>query len=152
MSQYDAQKLILNITDALANSVPKRNYNDVLTALKRCQEMIGKLSSIVVDLDHDQRHGEIMLEAKLYANVLGGFFDDMNLDFFDLRKGYDPRQYLKDKGVILSAGVTMSKEDYVARLRDQLGSVPPKRRRGRPAGSKNKPKPAPVKGKKGARK
>jgi hypothetical protein len=176
MSQYDPHKLILNITDALANSVPKRDYNDVLTALKRCQEMIGKLSSVLVDLDADQKHGELMLEAKLYANVLGGFFDDMNLDFFDLRKGYDPREYLKNKGVIKhpTPSITVeSRDSYIARLRleheasmDRLAKARAKeaqdiivaqlaikkRGRGRPIGSKNKPKPAPVKTKKGAHK
>jgi hypothetical protein len=108
MSQYNPYKIIREITEALEgfrNTVSQREHNDILAALKRCQELIGRLASTIVDLDVQQKHNELMLEAKLYANILSGFFEEANREpyetnFADIKSGFNPREYLKDKGVI----------------------------------------------------
>jgi hypothetical protein len=194
MTAYVPARLIKELEEALNNSVPARRYNDVLAALKRCQELIGNLAATVADLDKGHRHGELMIEAKLYANVLAGFFDDAKSDWYDLAKGYNPRDYLTDKGAIKSTNPTRvqmeekfiadrkaKKEEidrllsdlewkrakrklkqaqrnigeivkpvievgpvheYINKLREEHGRGPikPASKRGRPVGSKNKPK------------
>lgn len=194
MTTYVPARLIKELEEALNNSVPARRYNDVLAALKRCQELIGNLAATVDDLDKGHRHGELMIEAKLYANVLAGFFDDAKSDWYDLAKGYNPRDYLTDKGAIKSTNPTRvqmeeqfvaarkaKKEEidrllsdlewkrakrklkqaqrniaeivkpvievgpaheYINKLRAEHGRGPikPASKRGRPVGSKNKPK------------
>ena len=194
MTKHNHVQLIQNITEALLDSVPKRRHEDVLGALKRCQELIGNLSAAILDLDKQRMHGELMIEAKLYANVLAGFFDDAKSDWYDLAKGYNPRDYLTDKGAIKSTNpirVQMeekfvadrkAKKDEIDRLLSNLewkraqrklkqaqrnigkivkpvievgpaheyinklraehgrGPIKPASKRGRPVGSKNKPK------------
>ena len=194
MTKHNHVQLIQNITEALLDSVPKRRHEDVLGALKRCQELIGNLSAAVLDLDKQRMHGELMIEAKLYANVLSGFFDDAGRDWLDLEKGYNPRDYLTSKGAIKSTNPTRvqmeeqfvaarkaKKEEidrllsdlewkrarrklkqaqrniaevvkpvievgpaheYINKLRAEHGRGPikPASKRGRPVGSKNKPK------------
>jgi hypothetical protein len=194
MTTYVPARLIKELEEALNNSVPARRHNDVLAALKRCQELIGNLAATVADLDKSHRHGELMIEAKLYANVLAGFFDDAKSDWYDLAKGYNPRDYLTDKGAIKSTNPTRvqmeerfvaerkAKKDEIDRLLSDLewkrakrklkqaqrnigevvkpvievgpaheyinklraehgrGPIKPASKRGRPAGSKNKPK------------
>jgi len=178
MTAYVPASLIKQLEEALTNSVPARRHNDVLAALKRCQELIGRLASTIADLDEDHNHSDLMFEAKLYANVLTGFFEGPGGEWFDLSKGYDPRDYLATKGVIKAAApprpvnetrVKMeekfaadrkAKKDEIDRLLSELEwkraqqklkreqrkaatlveSVKPKPKRGRPAGSKNKPK------------
>ena len=194
MTKHNNFQLIQNVTEALLDSVPNRRHEDVLAALKRCQEMIGKLASTVVDLDTGREHGDLMLEAKLYANVLAGYFGDADGDWFDLTKGYNPRDYLTDKGAIKSTNPTRiqmeekfvadrkAKKDEIDRLLSDLewkraqrklkqaqrsiaevvepvievgpaheyinklraehgrGPIKPASKRGRPVGSKNKPK------------
>lgn len=177
MPIYSPYETIRRVTEALEGSVPRRNHIEVLNALRRCQEMIGGLANAIVQLDKDEKHGELMLEAKLYANIISGFFEDgPGRDFIDIKDNFDPNEYLKGKGVIrepLMVPITIeSKEDYIARLRKEhqesmerafrlkrrramqeigdkiaadLGIIEPapKKKRGRPAGSKNKPKAAP---------
>ena len=109
MTQHNHTRLILDLTEALRGSVTKRRHDDVLAALKRCQELIGNLSIVVLDLDTKNQHGELMLEAKLYANVLAGFFNDVDRDWLDLTKGYNPRDYLTTKGVIKAPNPTRIK-------------------------------------------
>jgi hypothetical protein len=205
MTEYVPAILIKQLEEALNNSVPARRHNDVLAALKRCQELIGRLATTIVDLDREQKHGDLMFEAKLYANVLTGFFEGPGGEWFDLSKGYDPRDYLATKGIIKAAAassrpvnetrvkmeekfaadrkakhdeinrilsdrewkraqqklkraqrklkkeieaVTLPKievmpvHEYVNKLRAEhgLGPVKPASKRGRPIGSKNKPK------------
>jgi len=194
MTKHNHVQLIKNITEALLDSVPKRRHEDVLGALKRCQELIGNLSAAVLDLDKQRMHGELMIEAKLYANVLSGFFDDAGRDWLDLEKGYNPRDYLTSKGAIKSTNPTRvqmeekfvadrkAKKDEIDRLLSDLewkraqrklkqaqrnigkvvkpvievgpaheyinelraehgrGPIKPASKRGRPVGSKNKPK------------
>ena len=194
MTAYVPARLIKELEEALNNSVPARRYNDVLAALKRCQELIGNLAATVDDLDKNHRHGELMIEAKLYANVLAGFFDDAGRDWLDLEKGYNPRDYLTSKGAIKSTNPTRvqmeeqfvaarkakkeeidrllsdlewkrarrklkqaqrniaevvkpvievgSAHEYINKLRAEHGRGPikPASKRGRPTGSKNKPK------------
>lgn len=184
MTAYVPARLIKELEEALNNSVPARRHNDVLAALKRCQELIGNLAATVADLDMGHRHGELMIEAKLYANVLSGFFDDAGRDWLDLEKGYNPRDYLTSKGVIKSTNPTRIKmeEKFAADRKAQEAHInqliaendrkrearkvsattralikagapkhllvdayikpliEPASKRGRPAGSKNKPK------------
>ena len=201
MTAYVPASLIKQLEEALTNSVPARRHNDVLAALKRCQELIGRLASTIADLDEDHNHSDLMFEAKLYANVLTGFFEGPGGEWFDLSKGYDPRDYLANKGVIKPAApvnetrVKMeekfaadrkAKKDEIDRLLSELewkraqqklkrakrslaevveprplpiieigpaheyinklraehgrGPIKPASKRGRPAGSKNKPK------------
>jgi len=194
MTTYVPARLIKELEEALNYSVPARRHNDVLAALKRCQELIGNLAATVADLDKSHRHGELMIEAKLYANVLAGFFDDAKSDWYDLAKGYNPRDYLTDKGAIKSTNPTRvqmeerfvaerkAKKDEIDRLLSGLewkrakrklkqaqrnigevvkpvievgpaheyinklrvehgrGPIKPASKRGRPVGSKNKPK------------
>jgi hypothetical protein len=205
MTAYVPASLIKQLEEALTNSVPARRHNDVLAALKRCQELIGRLATTIVDLDREQKHGDLMFEAKLYANVLTGFFEGPGGEWFDLSKGYDPRDYLATKGIIKAAAASSrpvnetraqmeekfaadrkAKQDeinriltdlewkraqrklkraqdrlaketeaiamptievepvhvYVNKLRAEhgLGPVKPASKRGRPLGSKNKPK------------
>jgi hypothetical protein len=123
MPTYSPYEIIRDVTEALEGSVPRRDHIEVLNALKRCQEMIGSLANVIVKLDKEQFFNELMLEAKLYANILGGFFDGPGRDFIDIKDNFDPREYLKDKGVIkqpLMVPITVeSKEDYIARLRKE---------------------------------
>lgn len=184
MTQHNHTRLILDLTEALRGSVTKRRHDDVLAALKRCQELIGNLSIVVLDLDTKNQHGELMLEAKLYANVLAGFFNDVDRDWLDLTKGYNPRDYLTTKGAIKSTNPTRIKmeEKFAADRKAQethinqliaendrkrearkVGAttralikagapkhllvdayikplIEPASKRGRPTGSKNKPK------------
>ena len=175
MTAYVPATLIKELEEALTNSVPARRHNDVLAALKRCQELIGRLASTIEDLDVRHAHSDLMFEAKLYANVLGGFFDEKDtalVKWTDVSKGYNPREYLADKGVIKPVNPTRVKmeeqfaadrkaqENEINRLLSELEwkkaqqklkraqrkattlvePVKPKPKRGRPAGSKNKPK------------
>ncbi len=168
MTKHNNFQLIQNVTEALLDSVPNRRHEDVLAALKRCQEMIGKLASTVVDLDTGREHGELMLEAKLFANVLAGFFGDTDRDWFDITKGYNPRDYLTNKGAIKTvhpvrvqmeerfAADRKAKQEEVDRIisdfqwksaqqalkraQRNLDPVRARTKRGRPVGSKNKPK------------
>ena len=103
MTTYVPVALIKELEEALTNSVPARRHNDVLAALKRCQELLGRLATTLADLDVNQSHSDLMFEAKLYANVLTGFFEGPGGEWFDLTKGYDPREYLAGKGVIKPA-------------------------------------------------
>lgn len=125
MTTYVPARLIKELEEALNNSVPARRYNDVLAALKRCQELIGNLAATVDDLDKGHRHGELMIEAKLYANVLAGFFDDAKSDWYDLAKGYNPRDYLTDKGAIKSTNPTrvQMEEQFVAARKAQQAEI-----------------------------
>jgi hypothetical protein len=103
MTKHNHVQLIKNITEALLDSVSKRRHEDVLGALKRCQELIGNLSAAVLDLDRRQAYGDLMLEAKLYANVLDGFFGEKDMSitqWMDIGKGYNPYAHLTDKGVL----------------------------------------------------
>jgi hypothetical protein len=201
MTHNNYTRLIYDLTDALRESVPARRHYAALAALKRCQELLGRLASSIADLDEDHNHSDLMFEAKLYANVLTGFFEGPGGEWFDLSKGYDPRDYLANKGVIKTAApvnetrvkmeekfaadrkakqdeidrilsdlewkraqqklkreqrklkketeaVTLPKievmpvHEYVNKLRAEhgLGPVKPASKRGRPVGSKNKPK------------
>ena len=175
MTAYVPATLIKELEEALTNSVPARRHNDVLAALKRCQELIGRLASTIEDLDARHAYSDLMFEAKLYANVLGGFFDEKDMvlvKWMDIGKGYNPREYLADKGVIKPINPTRVKmeeqfaadrkvkQDDVDRILSDLGweraqqklkraqrkaatlvePVKPKPKRGRPVGSKNKPK------------
>lgn len=109
MTRPNNTRLLMDLTDALNGSVPERRHNDVLAALKRCQELLGRLATTIADLDVDHSHSDLMFEAKLYANVLTEFFGDVDRDWFDLTKGYDPREYLVNKGVIKPAASDGSK-------------------------------------------
>ena len=125
MTAYVPARLIKELEEALNNSVPARRHNDVLAALKRCQELIGNLAATVADLDKSHRHGELMIEAKLYANVLSGFFDDAGRDWLDLEKGYNPRDYLTSKGAIKSTNPTrvQMEEQFVAARKAQQAEI-----------------------------
>ena len=103
MTRPNNTRLIMDLTDALNGSIPERRHNDVLAALKRCQELLGRLATTLADLDVNQSHSDLMFEAKLYANVLTGFFEGPGGEWFDLTKGYNPREYLAGKGVIKPA-------------------------------------------------
>jgi hypothetical protein len=201
MTRFVPAHLIAELEEALTNSVPARRYDDVLAALRRCQELIGRLASTIEDLDVRHAHSDLMFEAKLYANVLDGFFDEKDRaigQWMDIGNGYNPREYLADKGVIKPVNPTrvkmeeqfaadrkakqeevdrilsdlewkrdqrklkraqdrLAKEtksvtmptievgplhEYVNKLRAEHGRGPikPASKRGRPVGSKNKPK------------
>jgi len=175
MTAYVPAALIKELEEALTNSVPARRHNDALAALKRCQELIGRLATTIEDLDVRHAHSDLMFEAKLYANVLGGFFDEKEMSatqWMDVGKGYNPREYLADKGVIKPINPTrvkmeeqfaafrQAKQDEINQILSDLEwkraqqklkraqrkaatlvePVKPKPKRGRPAGSKNKPK------------
>lgn len=153
MTQYNAYRIIREVTEALEGSVPRQHYVEALNALNRCREMIGGLAAVIVAIDKEQKHGELMLEAKLYANILNGYFEQegARFGFRDISNGFDPREYLADKGVIKSANPTRiaMEEQFAAerkRKREEFDALiaeidgKPKRRRGRPIGSKNKPK------------
>jgi len=175
MTAYVPATLIKELEEALTNSVPSRYYSDAITALKRCQEIIGRLAATIEDLDVYHEHSDLMFEAKLYANILGGLFNEKDtalVKWTDVSKGYNPREYLADKGVIKPVNPTRVKmeeqfaadrkaqENEINRLLSELEwkkaqqklkraqrkattlvePVKPKPKRGRPAGSKNKPK------------
>tara|TARA_R110000822_G_scaffold143954_7_gene282503 strand:+ start:3158 stop:3820 length:663 start_codon:yes stop_codon:yes gene_type:complete len=200
MTTYVPATLIKELEEALTNSVPSRYYSDAITALKRCQEIIGRLAATIEDLDVRHAHSDLMFEAKLYANVLGGLFNEKDtalVKWTDVGKGYNPREYLADKGVIKPVNPTRVKmeeqfaafrqakqneinqilldlewkraqqklkreqrkiakaeplagpvievgpaHEYINKLRAEHGRGPikPASKRGRPAGSKNKPK------------
>jgi hypothetical protein len=112
MTKHNHVQLIQNITEALLGSVPQRRHEDVLGALKRCQELIGRLSAAVLDLDRRQAYGDLMIEAKLYANVLDGFFGEKEMSitqWMDISKGYNPYAHLTDKGILKATPSTAEK-------------------------------------------
>ena len=170
MAQYNAYRLINELTEALEGSVPRQHHTEVLTALNRCREMIGLLATVLAETDKEQKHGELMLEAKLYANILNGYFETAGRDFGfrDIKDSFNPREYLKDKGVISSEVVKAAAEkaeerakelrvDRIARYMDRraekarevdelISQITRKpKKRGRPIGSKNKPKAMTIK-------
>jgi hypothetical protein len=103
MTRFVPATLIAELEAALKDTVPEKRYNDVITALKRCQELIGNLAATVADLDKQHMHGDLMFEAKLYANVLDGFFGEKDMSitqWMDIGKGYNPYAHLTDKGVL----------------------------------------------------
>jgi len=84
------------LTEALAVSVPKKDYERVLVALKRCQELLAVGAVYVTDAD-------TALEMRTYAGALDGHFRDIEnypSAYFDISGGFDPTEYLKRKGVI----------------------------------------------------
>ena len=171
MAHYKPYKIIEEVTEALTGSVPRKHYNEVLAALSRCREMIANLATVVAEIDKEQKHGELMLEAKLYASIIGGFFEEAHREPFetnwaDIKNGFNPREYLKDKGVIKPdlKDAAAKAEARAKELREQAikkrAWTPPNlrvmvseeaealiaqitrkpKKRGRPIGSKNKPK------------
>ena len=88
------------LADALAASVPKKDYERVLTALKRCQELLAVGAVYVTNAN-------AALEMRTYASALSGYFEDMGnypAAYFNISDGYDPAEYLKGKGVIQDDG------------------------------------------------
>lgn len=174
MAHYNAHRLIEEVTEALTGSVPRKHYNEVLAALSRCREMIANLATVVAEIDKEQKHGELMLEAKLYASIIGGLFSEAHRGPFetnwaDIKSGFNPREYLKDKGVIkpdlkeslkkaaveaeeLAKELTKStnyiigkrkaqRAEYEQKVNELIAQITRKpKKRGRPIGSKNKPK------------
>lgn len=184
---YDSTtKLVHDLTEALEGSVPRKLHVEVMSALNRCREMIGTLAAVLVETDKEQKHGELMLEAKLYANVLNGYFDQEGprFGFHDITHGFNPREYLIDKGVIKREPLKVDRGDEVKaaavkaaerareirkeqadhrahkfsqiqNLRVMMSEdveslikaiktksvAPTPKKRGRPLGSKNRPKP-----------
>jgi hypothetical protein len=165
MTKHNHVQLIQDVTEALLGSVPKRRHEDVLGALKRCQELIGRLSAAVLDLDRRQMYGDLMIEAKLYANVLDGFFGEKEMSitqWMDIGNGYNPYAHLTDKGVLKATPSAAEKrladlkldfpqqdidelDQLIADIDRAMAPTPLKSPlvrapRGRPVGSKNKPK------------
>jgi len=102
MPKHNHTRLIMDLTDALRGSVPERDHNDALAALKRCQEMIANLANTVCSLDASGSYKELVSEASLYANILSGILGERGINadgWVNISKGYDPYKYLADKGV-----------------------------------------------------
>lgn len=109
MSKHNHTRLILDLTEALNGSVPERNHNDALAALRRCQEMIANLANTVCSLDASGSYKELVSEASLYANILSGSLGESGIHadgWVDITKGYDPYKHLADKGVITKPKTT----------------------------------------------
>jgi hypothetical protein len=125
VSEARIKRLEAALDIAYKTTVPKRKLDDALGALRRCQELLGSLAATIEDLDVRHAHSDLMFEAKLYANVLCGFFDDSTRDWYDLQKGYDPRDYLTDKGAIKSTNPTRIKmeEKFVADRKAQQSEI-----------------------------
>jgi hypothetical protein len=119
MSKHNHTRLILDLTEALNRSVPERNHNDALAALRRCQEMIANLANTVCSLDASGSYKELVSEASLYANILSGVLGESGIradGWVDITKGYDPYKHLADKGVITKPKTTreLMEERFVA--------------------------------------
>ena len=97
MKKYEQNSnLIKQITKALEGSVPIEQHANLLAALRRTQELLGRAAPYI-------RNKAISEEARLMANILQDFFDDMNSDprgFYDISNGFDPKVYLRSKGVL----------------------------------------------------
>ena len=90
------EKLIEQITKALEGSVPIEQHANLLAALRRAQELLGRVAPYI-------KNKAMSDEARLTANILKDFFDDMDSsprDFYDISNGFDPKVYLRGKGVL----------------------------------------------------
>ena len=88
--------IIHQVTEALENTVPTRDYVAVLQALKRCQELLAEYSVHVTTED-------IQKDMRTYAESLNCLFDDISNyrgSYFDITKGYNPVAHLTKLGVI----------------------------------------------------
>jgi hypothetical protein len=109
MSKHNHTRLIMDLTEALNGTVPERNHNDALAALRRCQEMIANLANTVCSLDASGSYKELVSEASLYANILSGALGESGIradGWVDITKGYDPYKHLADKGIIAKPKTT----------------------------------------------
>ena len=113
MTQYVPAYLISELEAALdiayKTTVPKRELDDALGALKRCQEMIANLANTVCSLDASGSYKELVSEASLYANILSGVLGGSGIladGWVDITKGYDPYKHLADKGIIAKPKTT----------------------------------------------
>ena len=71
MNRYERHnKLIAEITEALEHSVPIKHHAEVLAALRRAQELLGRVAPYV-------KNTALSEEAKLTAHILDGFFWDV---------------------------------------------------------------------------
>jgi hypothetical protein len=88
--------IINQITEALENTVPTRDYVAVMQALRRCQELLSEYSV------HVTTEG-IQKDMRTYADSLNLFFEDVDKYrgiYFDVTNGYDPAAHLVKLGVI----------------------------------------------------
>jgi hypothetical protein len=99
MNRYERNnRLIEEISEALERSVPLKHHVEVLAALRRAQELLGRVAPYV-------RNRAMADEAKLAAKLLDGFFWDVDNHpsaYFDISNGFDPKEYLKQKGILKS--------------------------------------------------
>jgi hypothetical protein len=97
MNRYERNNhLIQQITETLEQSVPLKHHVEVLAALRRSQELLARVAPYV-------RNKAMADEARTAAALLDGFFwdvDNCTSAFYDISNGFDPRSYLKAKGVL----------------------------------------------------
>jgi hypothetical protein len=96
-----ADRLINELTEYLSGSVPIQDYVDVLNALRRCKDFME--NSIITIEEYVSRDCELAQEGRLYLSILNGFFDEVATypsTFVHVGEDFDPREYLKSKGVI----------------------------------------------------
>lgn len=97
MNRYERNNhLIQQITETLEHSVPLKHHVEVLAALRRAQELLARVAPYV-------RNKAMADETKTAAALLDGFFwdvDNSTSAFYDISNGFDPKAYLKSRGVL----------------------------------------------------
>lgn len=97
MNRYERNsRLIQELTETLEHSVPLKHHVEVLAALRRSQELLSRVAPYV-------RNKAMSEEARTASALLNGFFWDVDNHpsaFFDISNGFDPRAYLKAKGIL----------------------------------------------------
>lgn len=87
---------IEQLNDRLENTVPTKQYVNVVKSLKRCQELLSEAAV------HVTREG-LQQDIRTYAESLNLFFDDLGRypwSYVDITDGYNPVEHLRKLGVI----------------------------------------------------
>lgn len=128
MLRIDAERLITEVTNALRNSVPLNEHQQLLKALERCFELIGRSLPYI-------KSAGIRKEMAIYANILEGYFQNGELKYYPMRadmwlheEGEKPtRSNLK--GMLRKKGINIPEEPR--RRKPAAKPVKEPKRRGR---------------------
>jgi hypothetical protein len=94
-------KLIMELTEALENTVPKKDYSQLIVMLCRVTD------ALETTLPHI-RNKMIAKDAQLICSLVSGFLNQQNpnnefyniyLDGFGEKRTFIPAEYLRSKGV-----------------------------------------------------
>jgi len=119
---------IEQLNERLENTVPTKQYVNVVKALRRCQELLGQAAAHVED-------AEFKRELQVYAGSLDLFFEDLKQypwSYVDITDGYNPVAHLRKLGVI------PAEDNRVTRAREEIAKAREKLKKASPAKKKTK--------------